>query len=144
MRAVTRVGDPAVIVGFAALLLFSPPVELRAAVAPALLALALSHLLSQIAKRWIGRPRPRLPGGVRALIAAPDRFSFPSGHASATLALALPLLLDLPPIMGAPLLALVLTVGISRCYLGVHYPGDVLAGWLLGLLSAAAAVAVIA
>jgi membrane-associated phospholipid phosphatase len=38
----------------------------------------------------------------------------------------------------AILIALALCVGLSRCYLGVHYPGDVLVGWLLAVLAVAA------
>lgn len=35
---------------------------------------------------------------------------------------------------GSLLLPLAAVIGLSRCYLGVHYPGDVLAGWLLALI----------
>lgn len=37
---------------------------------------------------------------------------------------------------GVAVLALDLSVGVSRCCLGVHYPGDVAMGWLLAVLSA--------
>lgn len=70
-----------------------------------------------------------------------DSFSFPSGHAmsSATIYLTLAVLLSqLAPqrrrklyIFGAAA-ALTFVVGVSRVYLGVHYPTDVLAGWAAG------------
>lgn len=100
-------------------------------------ALAASHLLVQALKRTIARPRPQLPPGVYCLATAPDRFSFPSGHAAAALSIAL----GVAPVLGAPLggvaITVALVVGFSRCYLGVHYPGDVLAGWALALLGIA-------
>jgi undecaprenyl-diphosphatase len=97
--------------------------------------LAFSHLLVQLLKRSISRPRPSLPVGLGSLIRAPDRFSFPSGHAAAGLSVALPLALALSLPLGLLLLILGVGIGLTRCYLGVHYPGDVLAGWSLAVLA---------
>ncbi len=97
--------------------------------------LALSFLLSQVLKRSFSRTRPDLPVGISSLIQAPDRFSFPSGHATGCLSIVLPLALVLPLPLGLLALALGMAVGLTRCYLGVHYPGDVLAGWGLAALA---------
>lgn len=96
--------------------------------------LVVSHLIVQFIKRTVGRPRPchleHLP-----LIVVPDRFSFPSGHAAACAALAIGYGLVFPAL--APALGgLALSVGFSRVALGVHYPGDVLAGQLISCLTA--------
>ncbi len=85
----------------------------------------------EVLKRVFTRERPELPVGFHWLVTVPDRFSFPSGHATAGLAMALPLAASLPLPVAAGVLGLGLLVGVSRCYLGVHYPGDVLAGWAL-------------
>lgn len=138
MRGLTHLGDPAVVIGATVALLVSGGV-LRSAGSVAAVAVASSHLLVQVLKRSILRARPSLPAGVELLIQAPDRFSFPSGHAAAALSLAL----GVAPIAGgaaALVLLAGLAVGVTRCYLGVHYPGDVLAGWLLALLGFLAGV----
>jgi len=137
VRMLTRLGDPPVAIVLGALLALggTPGIE-RAGVTGAF-SLALSHMLVQILKRSIPRRRPSLPVGMSSLIHPPDRFSFPSGHAAAGLSLALPLALALPMVLGIPVLSLGLAVGLTRCYLGVHYPGDVLAGWSLAALSVA-------
>lgn len=141
MRALTHAGDAWATVGLTVALLLAPATALRAAGYAAAAALVLSHLGVQLLKRTISRARPAMPVGCAALVQPPDRFSFPSGHAAASLSVALGLLSIFPPVPGALLLLLALTVGVSRCYLGVHYPGDVVAGWALALAGMAAGAA---
>lgn len=141
MHAVTHLGDAAATIGATLLLMALPGMwdaGLRAA-----FALASSHLVVQLLKRTVSRPRPRMPEGFAALVKAPDRFSFPSGHAASSLSLALAVAAVLPAAAAGTLVALALLVGMSRCYLGVHYPGDVIAGWVLALLGTAAAGVVV-
>lgn len=138
MRGVTHLGDAAATIGITLLLLLSGSDRLREAGWTAAVALAGSHLLVQLVKRRVARARPCMPSGIHALIQPPDRFSFPSGHAAASLSVATALAPLLPMPAAMLLMGLAMTVGVSRCYLGVHYPGDVLAGWLLAVLGIAA------
>lgn len=101
----------------------------------ALAVLVASHLAVQLVKRSVGRPRPSLGVGCVTLIREPDRFSFPSGHAAAAMAVAAAYAFAFPHLAMALVLAAVL-VGMSRVVLGVHYPGDVLIGQLIAILTA--------
>ena len=89
-----------------------------------------SMLLTQIIKRLAARPRPTLWVSRR-----PEHtYSFPSGHAMDTAALAAALYFA-PPFMRrawVPASLFAAGVGWSRLYLGVHFPSDVLAGWGAG------------
>lgn len=96
--------------------------------------LVLSHLIVQLVKRTVGRPRPSRHLVGRALVAEPDRFSFPSGHAAAAMSVALGYSIIFPTIAPA-LIVLAVVVGASRVFVGVHYPGDVLIGQLIAVLT---------
>lgn len=139
MHAVTHLGDAAVTIGVTLVLAVGAVPALRDAGLRAAFALVASHAVVQLLKRTVTRARPRMPEGFAALVQPPDRFSFPSGHAASSLSVALALAAVLPAPASAALAALAMVVGLSRCYLGVHYPGDVIAGWLLALLGLAAA-----
>jgi membrane-associated phospholipid phosphatase/uncharacterized damage-inducible protein DinB len=89
----------------------------------------------EILKAATARPRPDLWPPLVSV----SGYSFPSGHASAGTSL-FPLLAwmagrsrpSIAPLAWALALALAAFVGVGRLYLGVHWPSDVLAGWLLG------------
>jgi membrane-associated phospholipid phosphatase len=67
-------------------------------------------------------------------IAMPASSSFPSGHSASAFAFATAVGVELP-IMAFPLRALAAAVAYSRVYTGVHYPGDALAGSLIGAVT---------
>jgi membrane-associated phospholipid phosphatase len=98
-------------------------------------AVACAYVLNTALKLAFRRPRPSLPG-LPPLAPTPTALSFPSAHAATSFAGALAYArLGLP---AAPLYALAGGLAISRPYLGLHYPSDVLAGALLGTAVAAA------
>ncbi len=135
MRTVTVLADPLVVVVLTVALTLGVVPGLAAAGREAAMVLAVSHVLVQVVKRLAIRPRPALPVGIDSMIGAPDRFSFPSGHATAGMAVALPVAAVLPPAWAAAVVGVGVAVGVSRCYLGIHYPGDVLVGWALAALT---------
>jgi len=100
----------------------------------ALVALVVSHLVVQLVKRTVGRPRPSRGVGSTVLVAEPDRFSFPSGHATAAMSVAF-VYASAYPSLALPLVALAGAVGMSRVFLGVHYPGDVLIGQIIAVVT---------
>jgi undecaprenyl-diphosphatase len=100
----------------------------------ALATLIVSHLLVQVVKRSVGRPRPSRATAAESWVAEPDRFSFPSGHAAAALAVALAYAVVWPA-LAVPFLALAMAIGASRVALGVHYPGDVAAGQAIAVIT---------
>ncbi|TXS92454.1 phosphatase PAP2 family protein [Parahaliea aestuarii] len=96
------------------------------------LSLATERTLYWSLKNTLKRRRPQeaVPG-FRSLITASDQFSFPSGHSSAAFLLATVLVL----VYGGPVIAMYLwasCVALSRIVLGVHFPGDTLAGAFMG------------
>ena len=93
-------------------------------------------IISTVLKMLFDRPRPDFTGVAEVFTA-----SFPSGHAtvSAVVFLTIGAMLaeasperQLKRFFIGVAVALTLLVGVSRIYLGVHYPTDVLAGWSLG------------
>ena len=121
----------------AAAILAVPAHGIQAKSFTAVLGLTISHLAVRLVKRRVLRPRPSTAYGAR-FIADPDRYSFPSGHAAAALAVALGWSV-LEPALAAALLGSAMIVGYSRIALGAHFPGDVIAGQAIGAAGTLAA-----
>lgn len=137
---ITALGGPTVIslvvlaiVGFLVL-----QARYRSAVA-ILLTAASGEILNAALKSLFMRPRPDVVSHLRVV----SETSFPSGHAMQSAIIYLTLGAMLMRLSDRRLtkiycctVAMLATflVGLSRVYLGVHYPTDVLAGWIVGLL----------
>ncbi len=116
----------------------------RKAGATLLLALLLCTLAgNSLLKPLAARPRPCIVHPEYALlIARPEDFSFPSGHAAASFGAAAVILYSDGKLGVAALVAAAL-IAFSRLYLYVHYPSDVLAGAALGVLMAGLAISLV-
>ncbi|HEX6462618.1 MAG TPA: phosphatase PAP2 family protein [Candidatus Saccharimonadales bacterium] len=141
MSVLSTAGHPLVIITICGLLALGAyiigQVSVGLGFALCLVALALGGLLKGVLKRE--RPTSPYAGNMRV-----KSFSFPSGHALGTLVfygyVSVLTLLFLPQIAPVGVLVcaiLVLLTGLARVYLGAHYVGDVLGGWLLGVVALA-------
>lgn len=101
-----------------------------------LTALLVSLLINNlILKNAVARTRPWVDvAGLKILIDKPWDYSFPSGHTASSFAAAVVMYKTLPARFGIPAVILALAIGFSRLYIGVHYPTDVLAGALSGII----------
>lgn len=140
MVAVSFSGLPAVVVSVATVValvawrLKQP--KLSWALVTALVGLGINSIL----KHSLHRVRPNTPFAIAMRIKS---YSFPSGHSFGSVAvyglLAYLSYYNLAQpwnaIAAAVLVLLILLIGVSRVYLGAHFPTDVLGGWALGLLT---------
>ncbi|HEX3022645.1 MAG TPA: phosphatase PAP2 family protein [Lachnospiraceae bacterium] len=100
-----------------------------------IIALLCALLIDNILlKNIVARIRPyEVIENLHILIARQSDYSFPSGHTGSSFAAAVVFLQALPKKVGIPTIILALLIGISRLYVGVHYPSDVICGALIGI-----------
>jgi undecaprenyl-diphosphatase len=137
---ITALGSPVVLGLIVVIIVGYLLLEARYVTAAIVLASSVSgEILNELLKLFFERPRPSVVPHLRTVMTA----SFPSGHAmeSAIIYLTLGALL-MRVVEGritriycmAMAMLLTLLVGVSRVFLGVHYPSDVLGGWMLGFV----------
>ena len=146
MTFITYLGDDGVFWIILALCLLIPKKTRKYGIYIAV-GIAFAALINNIClKEIIQRPRPFNFDGwpeafkYPALVAKPDSWSFPSGHTSSSFGAAFPILLKCKKKYGIPAIILAFLIGISRIYVHVHYPTDVIAAILVGILAGFLAV----
>jgi len=133
-RYITHIGGATFSILTVLLAMFLFPQDWRITAVSSACALAIIHIPVAIIKRLYPRQRPYLTLHETKVLQNPLRdHSFPSGHTTAIFSVIIPFLLTLP-ILSFYLLPLAISVAVSRIYLGLHYPTDVLAGCLLGTI----------
>ena len=110
----------------------------RAVLVGMLVCVAISDPSAYQIKKVVGRLRPcrddGVAGSLECRLESAGRLSFPSNHAANSASIAVFVSCCYPP-LAVPAALLVFLVGFSRVYLAVHYPLDVIMGWLLGAIA---------
>lgn len=131
-KAASRLGDGSLWLATGMGLLAVNTPHTRSVAASAALSVGISVALFMCIKNLIGRPRPyEAWTELTCLMKAPDKFSFPSGHTMTAFAVWGVLFTGLPALSHLYLLIAIL-IALSRVFLGLHYPTDILVGAALG------------
>jgi undecaprenyl-diphosphatase len=103
-----------------------------------LTAAALGLLASQVITHFWSRERPYIahPRETLLFVAPSQEPSFPSDHAIAAFAIAFSVALIGGRLLGSLFLAGATLIGVSRVFVGLHYPGDIAGGALIGFMAA--------
>jgi len=137
MRLLTAIGSLPVVIAVLALVIVSAVRRGdRRAVYSLLVVSVASEVLNWMLKHLVARPRPTLFEEIATL----HTYSFPSGHAMTGAAvygmIGVVLAREYPRFrrpLAVAVPTLVILIGVSRIFLGVHWPTDVLAGWAAGM-----------
>lgn len=136
---VTHLGDAGVLWILAGVALLIPKKTRRAGIAVLAALLVTFIVVNLILKPVIARTRPyEVIEGLRLLTGSAHDYSFPSGHSSSSMAAAVAMAGALPRrmrVIGWCAVGLAVMICISRLYIGIHYPSDVLVGAVIGAVA---------
>lgn len=136
MHVFSRLGDGHVYIISGILIMIFDGYSATVIIPAGLIAFGLEVSGQMFIKHLTRRPRPfERHESIHLSVTPPDKYSFPSGHTAAAFCFAL-LIASLYPHIAPLLYIFASLVAISRVANGVHYPSDVVAGVVLGLLSA--------
>lgn len=128
MPHITNIGSAGATILFCLLIILFGDGPIRRTGLQTLGALVISHLIVRLLKNRVCRLRPKdVLQDINTFDVSLDYYSFPSGHTTAVFSMATTLALNFP-LLSIVCFPIAFTVAISRLYLGVHYPSDVLAG----------------
>jgi membrane-associated phospholipid phosphatase len=137
-NVIEKASIPAMVVGTIALWFFARPGgdrKWKLAAGSGLAAAAIAIAIDQIIYAIHDRARPYEAHQISHPWTSKTDPSFPSDHASASLAIAIAVLM-FDPIAGAVFLVAAVLIAVGRILMGAHYPGDVLASLVVAAVSA--------
>ncbi|AGB42427.1 membrane-associated phospholipid phosphatase [Halobacteroides halobius DSM 5150] len=133
MPLVTHLGGAIFTIAFGGLLFFLGEQNLKQVGSEIILSVLISGTVVQVIKRIINRNRPyKILKEVNLTKASFRNYSFPSGHTTAIFSLAVTVGFNFPNFILISQ-SLAVLVGLSRAYLGVHYPSDIVSGAAIGI-----------
>jgi undecaprenyl-diphosphatase len=144
MVCITHLGDKGILwILLSLVLLFMYRTRRLGVVCAASMVLGLI-VTNIILKNWVARPRPyEVIEGLECIVRKAHDWSFPSGHTTNSLACAWVIFRRAPKKWGVPALILAILISLSRLYVGIHYPTDVLGGAVIGIGSACLSLALV-
>ena len=136
MTSVTKLGNAGIFwIILTVLFLLIPKMKKTGVVMAAALIIDLL-LCNVLLKNFVARTRPYdVNTGIQLLVAKLRDYSFPSGHTAASFASATALYFAGEKKLWKPALVLACLIAVSRLYLYVHYPTDVLGGVVIGIIA---------
>lgn len=135
LTIITHIGGPIGIAIICAIIFIIPKTRNRIFI-PVSLSVSIAFILNTILKAIFARERPNI-----LRLVSETYYSFPSGHAMVNMALYFIIMIytykliknkKIKILIYTFLSTLIFSIGFTRIYLGVHYAGDIIGGWLLG------------
>lgn len=135
MKGITYIGNGGAIMISACFILIVVPKTRKLGILGACALLANVLVNNLIIKNLVSRTRPyEVIKDLTLIIRKQNDYSFPSGHSSASFALSSVIYIETPRRIGIPTMVLATMIALSRLYVGVHYPTDVIGGMITGTL----------
>lgn len=134
MKVVTTLGNGGAIWIVLTVLLLLIPKTRKIGCMSAIALIGTLLINNMLLKNLVARTRPyEVIEGLTYIVKTPVDYSFPSGHAGCSFSVACIMYRRLPRRYGVPALILAILISVSRLYVGVHYPSDVIFGVISGI-----------